>query len=584
MDSEQLASGALEQIVDLLGTRRGVDFSSFKVSTVRARVAHRMALNGITRIDAYARHLACDPREVAALSGDLLIGITSFFRDAEAFTALAAALREYPSAGRPLRIWVPGCATGEEAYSIGIVVGECGHTDARIFATDVDAIAIERARMGMFRDIEEAVTGPRLVHFRPNGSFFEVRAPLRDQIVFATHDVFADPPFSQLDLVSCRNVLLHFEPAEQERLLRTFHYALAPGGLLFLGSAESIGPLDDLFEVVDTRWRIYRRRPEMPASIPTLRGRRHRRRAVGADANACVAELAPPLAIVDGEGTIVYLHGLVGAFLDLVPGTTDVHAAAQSPLAQPLRDALARVTSTHEQVVVPGVIVDDEIAIDLRVQRVKQPPFDGLYAVVFERARTMHPTMRSERPQVREDRRLLVDGLLAENERLRAMNETLLATNEEIEAAKEELVAANAELTVMSQELAGRLHREQQARDDLAAVLEILARGVVFLDRDLHIRDYSEDARRMWNLDEHVRGLAIATIATTEVVDALRAVLRTLEPTQITIARQDAPPLRMDVAPYRTPDHVIDGLVLMAALPREAPRWREGEQCRSHDH
>src|SRR6266705_5954478 len=346
------AEGALKKIFVLLRAQTGHDFSLYKQNTITRRVERRMAVHQIPQLDGYVRYLQQDAVEVGALFRDLLIGVTSFFRDPEAFAALEVEVIPRLFAGRAgdsvVRVWVPGCSTGEEAYSIAILLRE--HMEGlkksfklQVFGTDLDRAAIEHARAGSYlASIAADVSPERLARFfiqEPDGSDYSIHKGVRDMLVFSEQDVIKDPPFSKLDLISCRNVLIYMGPELQKKLIPLFHYALNPGGFIFLGTSESVGEYADLFATLERKSRVYQRkedvagpsRLEMGRFLPPLTHDRDALRPAGrtlSDSRHLLRELierlllqqyAPAGALVTERGEILYLHGRTGLYLDPPP-------------------------------------------------------------------------------------------------------------------------------------------------------------------------------------------------------------------------------------------------------------------------
>ncbi len=551
----------LAPITDLLRLRSGHDVSPFKSSMLRARIEERMRSRGVSTLRDYEDLLHVDDRELAQLHSKLVIGVTSFFRDPEAFEALGRELSTMiatRAASQALRAWVPGCSTGEEAYSIAILLREGFARASRplaasIFGTDIDRAAIERARTALFGgEVRTAMTPERLADgFHETSGAYRIQTRLRALVVFAVHDVFADPPFAQVDLLSCRNLLVYLEPARQDWLLRLFHHALAPGGLLFLGPAESVGD-DALFEVIDPCHKIYRRRPGT-AQRPRLLTRRRLLDtdlvAAGAK-HALVEGLVPPSVIVDAGGRIVHVHGRTRDFLELSSGPVselDLHAMARPGIVEVLPSALAEAERCDREIVVPDVLVPGtpNTIIDLRVRRIVHPPeLQGLFVVAFDRAR-------------------FPDAATAE---LAALTEELQSTNEELEASREELQSANTELVVLDRELTRKVQELAELADDLENLLASADLAIVFVDTDLRIRRFTERAQAILPLIPSDVGRALADrlgpIDYPELVADAAAVLDTLVPHEVIAVDHVGARYRIRISPYRTADHGIGGLVL----------------------
>ena len=399
--SEPQTENALKKIFVLVRAQTGHDFSQYKPSTIYRRIERRMAVHQIERIDGYVKYLQQTPPEVEALFRDFLIGVTNFFRDPDAFEVFAAQvipkLFEDKPPGSGIRVWVSGCSTGEEAYSIAILLQE--HAAAlrspvklQVFASDVDSRAIATARAALYpASIAVDVTPERLARFfslEPDGSGYRVNKGIRDMLVFSEHDVAKDPPFSRLDLVSCRNLLIYMGADLQKKLISLFHYALVPGGMLFLGTSETVGELADLFAVVDRKAKMYRRKEDFQGARRAALGRflAHAPSTLASDATPELAlkvgagknagslklslrelteqtllhQVAPVAALVNGQGDIFYLHGRTGLYLEPAPGDAGINnilKMAREGLKRDLITALHKSATQHEQVRVAGLLV-----------------------------------------------------------------------------------------------------------------------------------------------------------------------------------------------------------------------------------
>ncbi len=392
---------ALKKIFVLVRAQTGHDFSQYKPSTIYRRIERRMAVHQIERIDGYVKYLQQTPPEVEALFRDFLIGVTNFFRDPDAFEVFASQvipkLFDDKPPGSAIRVWVSGCSTGEEAYSIAILLQE--HAAAckspvklQVFASDVDSRAIATARAALYpASIAVDVLPERLARFftlEPDGSSYRVNKGIRDMLVFSEHDVAKDPPFSRLDLVSCRNLLIYMGTELQKKLISLFHYALVPGGMLFLGTSETVGEFVDLFAVVDRKSKLYRRKEDFQGARRAALGRflahapgtlasdatPESARKLGAGKNAgslklslrelteqtLLHQVAPVAALVNGQGDIFYLHGRTGLYLEPAPGDAGINnilKMAREGLKRELITALHKAATQHERVRVAGLLV-----------------------------------------------------------------------------------------------------------------------------------------------------------------------------------------------------------------------------------
>ncbi|MBU6270562.1 MAG: PAS domain-containing protein [Betaproteobacteria bacterium] len=610
---------ALDAVLRVLREGGNHDFSEYRTSTLQRRIERRMALHGLPRLADYAERLRGNPKERALLERELLIGVTGFFRDTPVWQALQAqvlpALIAEASPQRPLRAWVAGCSTGEEAYSLAIVLHELLHpVDAppragappvQIFATDLSEDAIVRARRGLFpAAITREVSPARLQrHFTRAGDGWRIGKPVRESVVFATHDLLADPPFTRLDLISCRNLMIYLTLPLQERVLPLFHYGLRPGGVLLLGSSESVGRGAELFDPIDARLRLFRRRPT-PAALPVPglplrpqdRPTASKETAVSdpdtppvnlqslAD-QMLLHELAPPAVLVSAAGDILYINGRTGRWLEPAAGKANwnLHAMARPGIREPLSAALTQAATQDEPVRLSGLTPTGDasaLPVDVLVRRLREPAgLEGTLLVVFlaqpagaalaalapvagaappsagadagqeltlsrERLRLMRDEVRSSREE-----------LQAANEELQSSNEELQSTNEELTSSKEELQAMNEELHAVNAELQSRVDELSLARSDMRNLLESLDVATLFLDADLNVRRYTEHGRRIFRLREGDIGRPIAELSGTlsypELGADLAAVLRELVPREKAVPSRDGRWYSVRISPYR---------------------------------
>ena len=512
------ASQTLQKIFILLRDRSGNDFAAYKGNTIHRRIERRMNVHQIENLRQYLRFVQENPAELDALFQELLIGVTSFFRDPQAFEVLEQkglpALVEGKPEGSALRLWVAGCSTGEEAYSLAILLREYLtqkklRLTIQIFASDLDSRAIETARAGLYPiGIAGDLTPERLQRFftKENGSY-RVKKEIRDLVVFATHNILTDAPFTRLDLLSCRNLLIYLEAKAQQKLLPLFHYALKPNGILFLGSSETIGGFESLFTVIDRKWKLFRRTDE-PGAFPRLErfsgGLLKATTGTSAEAvvplpttrpasipnliqQLLVARYAPTAVIVNGRGEVVYIHGHTGAYLEPAPGPPTHHLVemAREGLRHDLATALHQAAGREDEVVRHGLQVranGDVILINLSVKKIAEPEaLEGLFLVTFDQvqadktatrkgapARAAAPLKKGESGLMREleftkqrlhrtieELQTSNEELKSTNEELQSTNEELQSTNEELETAKEELQSLNEELVTVNSELQG---------------------------------------------------------------------------------------------------------------------------------
>jgi two-component system, chemotaxis family, CheB/CheR fusion protein len=620
---EEEAPQDFADVVGLLRARAKFDFGPYKKGTLGRRVHRRMGLRHVERLADYLQLLRTDPAEVNALHKDVLIGVSSFFREPAAWDALTSdVLRRMVAqkpAGTAVRAWVPACATGEEAYSLAMLLIEQLQAtqkscDIQIFASDVDTQALEQARAGVYPESVAADVSPeRLRHFFVRGdSTYRVNKELRESVVFANQNVITDPPFSKLDLISCRNLLIYLEADVQKKIVSLFHFALTEGGYLFLGSAESIGQAEDLFEPVSKKWRIYRRigtvrsdRVHFPIEPPPERTPRMAAAPRAAASEARLAEAvhqllldryAPASVVINRRFSIVHFAGPTHKYLAQPPGppTRDLIAQAREGLATKLRGVVHRALREDQQVTLTGVRVrrnDHLHRVRLTVEPLKvAKETEGLLLVCFEdEPTTSQPPpettassggdewlvrqLEHELKTTREDLQSTIEELEASNEELKAANEEamsvheeLQSTNEELETSQEEMQSLNEELSTVNNQLQSKVAELERANDDLDNLLTSTGMPTIFLDRRLRIRHFTPSATDLFNLipsdiGRPIRDIAQKFIDPDLLADA-EAVLDKLAPLKREVRTEDGRLYMRRLLPYRVQDSHIDGVVI----------------------
>ena len=625
-DDASSPSPPLQHIVSLLQQRTRRDFSLYKPSTLHRRIERRMAIHGITTLEVYGEFLEHNPHEVDLLFKELLIGVTNFFRDPAVWQYLAEVAVPELLARRThenkLRVWSVGCSTGEEAYSLAMVFCEALQrlpqpTDVslQIFASDLSPDAIATARRGRYpRSIEANVSPERLARFfTSHDSHYQVNQSLRDMVLFAQHDVVLDPPFTKLDLIVCRNLLIYFDSTLQRRLLPLFHYSLRPGGLLLLGSSETVGRLGHLFVPQQAKLRLYLRQdnvslggtdfllssfpplsrlnkehPVPPLKVPSL-----------ATANLQTAAdqvllqvYAPAAVVLNSDADIVYISGRTGKYLEPAAGKANwnIHAMAREGLRTPLFHALKQAAMQSEPVQLHGLQVQTGGAVqfvDITVQTFHDPAaLQGMTMVVFRdvappqgnrgRRRTKgaleaaHAAelqrYRDEIQALREEARASREELQSSNEELQSTNEELQSTNEELTTSKEEMQSMNEELQTINAELLSKLDDLALAQSDMQNVLNSTEIAILFLDQKLNVRRYTDRAAKIISLRESDVGRPLSDLTTSLVYPSLHAdaleTLRTLAFSEKQIPTNDDRWFSVRIMPYRRLDNVIDGVVI----------------------
>jgi two-component system CheB/CheR fusion protein len=623
--------GALNTIFHLLRTVTGNDFTHYKHTTIRRRLQRRMALHGSDKPGDYVEYLQENPAEVRALSDDLLICVTSFFRDPEALEALAT--RVFPeilkknAPGDSIRIWVPGCATGEEAYSLAIRVTEFlersgANVPIQIFASDINEAALEKARAGTYDMASTAAVSPeRLKRFFVNvNGGHQILKSIRENCIFARQNITKDPPFHNLDLITCCNVLIYFGPVLQRKALSTFHYALKPTGFLMLGPSESIGPLSAAFSLLDNKLKLYVKEPgadplhgQFLASeslTAVARGRESTsdsnvRVALDVQKTAermLLAQYAPVCVIVDDALNIVHVRGDTGPYLQLASGepTYNLLKLAREGLVIGLRTAFLKARQKKAAVTQQACVKHrgQRRDVTLRVVPVNgSVPAGALhFMVLFEDvapAATPGSAVAAERKKAaakplktteglsdRENARLeqelaatqeylqsIIEEQEASSEELKSANEEGQATNEELETAKEELQSANEELNTLNDELKTRNVALTEVNADLSNVLTSINVPLVMVGKDLKIRRFTAAIEPMLNLLESDIGRPIADLNPTIDVPDLSKLLRGAVNGESSGAREIQSPqgrwYSLRVLPYRMPDQTIDGALLV---------------------
>ena len=559
---------ALKKILVLLRAHTGHDFSQYKQRTIVRRIERRIAIHQLDGLTEYVRYIQKEPAEADALFGDLLIGVTSFFRDRGAFTALdeqvVAHIFDDKPAGAVLRVWVAGCSTGEEAYSLAILFQERiqalkRNYTVQVFATDVDRRAIDVARRGAYpANIAADVSSERLARFfeqDPADGSYRIHKPLRDMLVFSEQDIIKDPPFSKLDMISCRNLLIYMGTELHERLIPLFHYALNPNGVLFLGSSETVGAFSPLmFASVDRAAKLYRRREGDPGtrrlpidSLLTSLTRARSPQPVGKTRDGAVDRLREMTehtmlqrlagALVNEQGDILYLHGRTGHYLELAPGqpTMNILAMAREGLRHSLTTALHHAALQKGPVHHAGLLVrtnGDFSTVNLTVRPAESRPDGavepGLFVIILDAAPTPEPPpapaavgsaadvalddestgqadtderiaalMRELRTKgdylqtTNEELATSNEELKSSNEEMQSINEELQSTNEELQTSKEELQSINEELATVNVELQSKMGDLSRANNDLNNLLAGTGMGTVFVDHQLRIQRFT---------------------------------------------------------------------------------------------
>ncbi len=625
---------ALEKVAIVLRARTGHDFSLYKSSTVLRRIERRMGIHQIDRIATYVQYLQKNPQEVELLFRELLIGVTSFFRDPAAWDQLRDEVLPQLLAQRParsvLRAWSAGCSTGEEAFSLAMVFREAVEKAApqagltlQVFATDLDADAIARARQGRFPPgIASDIDADRLNRFfvQEEGGSYRIGKEIREMVTFATQNVLMDPPFTKLDLLLCRNLLIYLGPELQKRLLPLFHYSLNPGGLLFLGAAETASGQPALFTPLPGKTRLYRRGEALVplAAMPFPASRPGDRKGAPVpmtvtkpvpDLQALADQVllqnfAPAAVLVNGDGDILFISGRTGRYLEPAAGKANwnVFAMAREGIRQELPEIFQRAVRAGRVVHRRGLQLasgEGEPRVDVLAQALTEPEaLRGTVMIVFsdvaappgppevprrkagssrspqvavlrrelDEARGALQSLRGEMHAMHEEMQTSQEELKSANEELQSTNEELQSTNEELTTAKEEMQSMNEELQTVNAEQAARMEELTRASDDMKNLLNGTDIATVFLDGELRVRRFTTGATRLFKLIPGDVGRPLTDVVNLlvdlDLAREAREVLRTLVFSQKQVAAEGGGWFEVRVLPYRTVDNRIDGVVM----------------------
>ena len=617
---------ALQDIFRLLQDRTSHDFSNYKPNTLNRRIERRMAIHAIETPALYAHFLRSNPQETDLLFKELLIGVTSFFRDPLVWQQLIDVtlpeLLSQRAPGSTLRAWVVGCSTGEEAYSLAIAFAEVTERLPRyqkcslqIFASDLSPDAIATARLGQYPGaISQAVSPERLgKFFAQHEGNYRIAKPIREMVLFARHDVILDPPFTKLDLLFCRNLMIYFDATLQRRLLPLFHYSLRSGGVVLLGSSETMGRFNNLFITLESKLRLYLRqdntagsnlefplkslplltkiKKETPMPPTTLETTAADNLQASAD-RLLLQVYAPAAVVVNNAGDIVYISGRTGKYLEPAAGKANwnFHAMVREGLRAPLAAALKLAATQSEAVQMPQLqthLSDAAQIVDVTVQAIREPAaLAGMLMIVFRDVaaipagrnrrksetalQTSHAAevqqCRDEIETLREETRASKEELQSANEELQSTNEELQSANEELTTSKEEMQSMNEELQTINAEMHTKLDDLAMAQSDLKNLLNSTDIAMLFLDKKLNVRRYTERASKIISLRESDIGRPLSDLTTSLMYpmlqDDVSETVRTLVITEKQILTSDARWFMVRIMPYRRIDNVIDGAVI----------------------
>jgi len=616
----------LDKIIILIREQSGHDFSLYKKNTLFRRIERRKGVHQINKINNYVRFLQENPKEVEILFKELLIGVTSFFRDTALWEilkerVLPALVDELPD-GHVLRAWVPGCSTGEEAYSLAIVFKEViekiktyKKLTIQIFATDLDKDAIEKARRGIFSSNITADVSPERIsrHFTPEGEGYRVNTSIRELVVFAPQNVIKDPPFTKLDILSCRNMLIYMEPELQRKMIGLFYYSLNPGGIMILGTAETLGLSNDGFKEIDSKQKIFKRTAlplghdltDFPSSF-----HRHTPVTVEKTISPKVADsiqtltheillqnFAPASVLVNSSGDILYITGHTGKYLEPVAGKANwnIYAMAREGLCSELPGAFRKTLQNFAPLVLRNVKVGTNGGtqfVDVTIQRIEKPDaIRGMVILVFTDvpAVIVHQSLKLEKGRggssirqkeldielqrineelqsTREEMQTSQEELKSTNEELQSTNEELQSTNEELTTSKEEMQSLNEELQTVNVELQIKVNDYARANDDMNNLLNSTEIATLFLDKELNIRKFTDKLTNIFKLRNSDVGRPFTDLVNDllypELEKHAQQVMKSLTFIETPITTSDKRWFNVRIMPYRTVDDRIDGLVI----------------------
>jgi chemotaxis methyl-accepting protein methylase/PAS domain-containing protein len=620
---------ALEKIIILLRTHTGHDFSHYKKNTFNRRIERRMGIHQIDKLAGYVRYLQENSQELNLLFKELLIGVTSFFRDSACWEELRKKILPALIASRPnghvLRAWVPGCSTGEEAFSLAMAFKEVMENSKsrkkitmQVFATDLDKDAIDKARQGIYPENICADVLPKQMSrfFKKDEHGCRVNSEIREMVIFAPQSLIMDPPFTKLDILTCRNLMIYLAPEMQKKLIPLFHYALTPGGILFLGSAETVGTFTELFTPLNNKLRIFRRTDsvarsepiEFPASFakPLLVGMEPRPAtkppaSLQSLADQLVLEhYSPPSVLVNDKGNILYVSGRTGKYLEPAAGKANwnIFVMAREGLRVELGSAFHKALEQDAPVILRGLEVggnDGKPFVDVTIQRLVEPEsLRGMVMIVFtdapaplqietssrsskagktpvrnvrlEELERKYQQARLEAQTVREEMQTAQEELRSTNEEQQSTNEEIQSTNEELMTSKEEMQSLNEELQTVNSEMQVKMDELSRSNNDMKNLLNSTDIATLFLDNDLNVRRFTTQATKIIKLIPGDIGRPITDLASDllypELTDDAHEVLRKLGFSEKPINARDGRWFTVRIMPYRTLDDRIDGVVI----------------------
>ncbi|MBS3776602.1 MAG: PAS domain-containing protein [Bacteroidales bacterium] len=638
-ETKVLDKGALDKIIILLRTHTGNDFSSYKKNTIYRRVERRMAVHKIDKISSYVHFLSENPKEIELLFKELMIGVTNFFRDINVWEKLKESvipdMLTRIESGSSVRAWVPGCSTGEEAYSLAIVFKEAlekisSPTDIslKIFATDLDNDAVEVARKGVFpANIANDVSDSRLNRFFTEmDEGYCINTEIREMVVFARHNIIMHPPFTKIDLLSCRNLLIYMDSGLQNQLIRMFYHSTNPNGIILLGSSESLGEQSHLFQPLDAKLKIFKRSVtavspglyDFPSSFSKSKPAQiEKQPSVQSPPNIqtlaeqlLIQHFAPVGVLVNEKGDILYISGRTGKYLEPAAGKANmnVFAMLREGLRSEFPSAFRKAVSQKGNVRLRDVSVGTNgglQTVNVNIQWIDGPePLKGMVMVTFtdigevdenkEQADKGEDTKESKKrsklekelQRIREEMQQKQEEMETSQEELRAANEELQSTNEELTTSKEEMQSLNEELQTVNAELMAKVEDYRRVENDMKNLLNSTDIATLFLDKNLNIRRFTPQTTQIFKLRKSDIGRPITDQASDliypDMAEDAQEVLRTLVYKQKQIPTKDGRWFSVRIMPYRTYDDKIDGLVItfmnITDIQKKESKLHETEQ------
>jgi two-component system CheB/CheR fusion protein len=589
----------LKELLTLIKEKTGVDFSHYKRNTLLRRTQRRLNLLHINTLSAYIYYVHQHASEIKIILNELLINVTSFFRDSEAFEELKQTLLKKLTAdafkNRCFRVWVPACSTGEETYSIAIILQECMDSlqlsfDVRIYGTDIDHRAIETARIGIFSsEIKKHISSERLKkYFVQEGALYKINPRLRKMVVFSTQNIIADPPFSKLDLISCRNLLIYLDTKLQNSVLSLFNFSLNNQGLLFIGSSESIGDLVDSYLIINKKWKIFELKnykiyhhplgieiSSPPQLVKIQDAKRTTKMTLDNEQhvddfikNIVIESVSPACIIIDENGDITYNYGQVSKFLELSSGRSRLHFIDMVPsnLKSRLQKAIDEARYQKKEIHLNRQELtkyDEKKLINIKIKPITNLKKIFIFIMIEEVLLSENPPLTNINAMLK-----IKNELAYSKNSLQIAIEELQSSNEELQSTNEELQSLNEEAATVNSELEYRIEQLSSANDDIRSILDHTEIATIVLDKDLCIKRFTPKATEMVNLISSDLGRPIQHIVFNvqpyeKIVEDVRTVLKTLEAITTEGVNREGHSFVIRIIPYISINHVINGVIII---------------------